>query len=96
MSELSRLVRKLEHVEAFPLISLQASRELRHELDEVEGQAIRRARELGASLEEIADAMQITRQGVSYKLKTLGGDGGDVVVEVREPAEASERSGDSG
>jgi hypothetical protein len=76
MSEVRRdLVRKLENVEAFPLIALQALRELRTDLDSVEAEAILRARELGASLEDIAEAMEITRQGVSYKLKAIGENG---------------------
>jgi hypothetical protein len=65
------LLRKLENVEAFPMIALQALRELRADLDAVEAEAILRARELGASLEDIAEAMEITRQGVAYKLKGL-------------------------
>ena len=87
------LIRKLENVDAFPLIALQALRELRPDLEAVEAEAILRARELGASLEDIADAMEITRQGVAYKLKTLTGNGhteeadddGDEIVDVREP-----------
>jgi hypothetical protein len=74
-------VRKLENAEAFPLIALQAVRELRSELDELEATAILRAREMGASLEDIADAMGITRQGVSYRVKQIapnsGGSGHD-------------------
>jgi hypothetical protein len=67
------LLRKLENVEAFPLIALQALPELRADLDSVEAEALLRARELGASLEDIADALAITRQGVAYKLKALAG-----------------------
>ena len=91
MSDVRRdLVRKLENVEAFPLIALQALRELRIDLDGVEAEAILRARELGASLEDIADAMEITRQGVSYKLKAIGENGNgedtdDEILDVREP-----------
>jgi hypothetical protein len=69
------LLRKLENVEAFPLIALQALPELRADLDAVEAEAILRARELGASLGDIADALAITRQGVAYKLKGLAGNG---------------------
>lgn len=69
------LLRKLENADAFPMIALQALRELRADLETVEAQAILRARELGASLEDIADAMEITRQGVAYKLKALTGNG---------------------
>ena len=86
------LLRKLENVHAFPLIGLQAVRELRADLDSVEAEAILRARDLGASLEDIADALEITRQGVAYKLKVLAGNGhdeteeaDDVVIDVREP-----------
>jgi DNA-binding transcriptional MerR regulator len=76
MSDTRRaLFRKLENVEAFPMIALQALREFRADLDAVEAKAILRARELGASLEDIAEAMEITRQGVAYKLKTLTEDG---------------------
>ena len=71
------LIRKIENVEAFPMIALQALRELRADLDSVEAAAIIRARELGASLEDIADVMGITRQGVAYKLKTIAGNGQD-------------------
>lgn len=62
-------------MEAFPLIALQALPELRADLDAVEAEALLRARELGASLEDIADALAITRQGVAYKLKALAGNG---------------------
>jgi hypothetical protein len=86
------MVRKLENVEAFPLIALQAIHELRAELDSVEAEALLRARDLGASLEDIADALEITRQGVAYKLKALVGnnhdeteEAGDEIIDVREP-----------
>jgi hypothetical protein len=74
MADRRALLRKLENVEAFPLIALQALPELRADLDAVEAEALLRARELGASLEDIAEALAITRQGVAYKLKTLAGD----------------------
>ena len=64
-------LRKLENAEAFPLIALQGIQEVRGELDELEARSILRSRDLGASLEDIADAMGITRQGVSYRLKAL-------------------------
>jgi hypothetical protein len=90
MSDVRRdLVRKLENVEAFPLIALQALRELRADLDGVEAEAILRARGLGASLEDIAEAMEITRQGVAYKLKAIENgnaeDTDDEILDVREP-----------
>ena len=86
------MLRKLENAEAFPLIALQAAREVQAELDELEAQSILRARELGASLEDIADAMGITRQGVAYRLKQLNGNGHDDEDDVVDlSAEESER-----
>lgn len=76
------LLRKLENVEAFPLFALQAIRELRADLDSVEAEALLRARDLGASLEDIAEALEITRQGVAYKLKTLAEDEDDTDDEI--------------
>ena len=87
------LLRKLENVDAFPLIALQALPELRADLDAVEAEALLRARELGASLEDIAEALAITRQGVAYKLKTLAGNGDDhedAQAEVAEDADVAE------
>ena len=81
------LLRKLENVEAFPLIALQALPELRADLDAVEAEALLRARELGASLEDIAEALAITRQGVAYKLKALA-ENGDDHEDAEEAAEA--------
>ena len=97
MADRRALLRKLENVEAFPLIALQALPELRADLDSVEAEALLRARELGASLEDIADALAITRQGVAYKLKVLAGNGEDhegadesEVVEVAEDVDVAE------
>ncbi len=94
------LLRKLENVEAFPLIALQALPELRADLDAVEAEALLRARELGASLEDIAEALAITRQGVAYKLKALAGNVDDhedaeeaaeaEVIEISDEAEDDE------
>ena len=88
MTDRRALLRKLENVEAFPLIALQALPELRADLDAVEAEALLRARELGASLEDIADALAITRQGVAYKLKALAGNG-DAHDDETEEAEAA-------
>jgi hypothetical protein len=76
-----RLVRRIENRETFPLIALGALLELRAHLDEVEAEAILRAKEMGASAEDIAEALDITRQGAYYKLKQLeraDQDGNDV------------------
>ncbi len=93
------LLRKLEHADAFPLVALQAIRELRTDLDAVEAEAMVRARELGASLEDIAEALEITRQGVSYRLKVLAehrtrrrDPAEDEIVDVREPDPRGARS----
>lgn len=70
--EISRSdLRRLENAETFPLVALQTIREVRSAVDEIESRAILRARELGASLEDIADTMGITRQGVAYRIKQL-------------------------
>jgi transposase-like protein len=66
-----RLIRRLEGRETFPLVALGTLRELRSYLDEVEAEAIRRAKEMGASADDIAEALGITRQGAYYKLKQL-------------------------
>ena len=90
MADRRALLRKLENVEAFPLIALQALPELRADLDAVEAEALLRARELGASLEDIAQALAITRQGVAYKLKALAGDGDDHEDEAEETGAAAQ------
>jgi len=90
MTDRRALLRKLENIEAFPLIALQALPELRADLDAVEAEALLRARELGASLEDIADALAITRQGVAYKLKTLAGNGDNHEDEAEETGVAAQ------
>lgn len=64
------LIRKLEH-ENFPLVTLSAVHEARQYLDQVEGDALPKAREMGASADDIAEALGITRQGAYYKFKML-------------------------
>jgi hypothetical protein len=63
-------IRKIENMN-FPLIALEAMRELCEYLDEAEAEALGKARDLGASAEDIATALGITRQGAYYKLKAL-------------------------
>jgi DNA invertase Pin-like site-specific DNA recombinase len=65
------LIRRLEAEEQFPLHALDAIRELRGYLDRLEEDALRRARDLGASIVEIADTMGKTRQAVYNRLKQL-------------------------
>ena len=66
-----RLIHRVENRETFPLIALSGVQELRAYLDEVEAESIRQAREMGASADDIAEALGITRQGAYYKLKKL-------------------------
>jgi predicted transcriptional regulator len=79
-------IRKIENMN-FPLVALEAMRELGEYLDEAEAEALLRARDLGASAEDIASALGITRQGAYYKLKALEkADGADDET----PAEADD------
>jgi hypothetical protein len=64
------LISRVETVET-PLVSLEAVRELRDYLSRIEETAILRARDLGSSPEQIANALGITRQGVHYKLRHI-------------------------
>jgi transcriptional regulator with PAS, ATPase and Fis domain len=66
-----RLIKNLENLD-LPLLALTAVRELRSYLDEVEADALRSAKDLGASADDIAQALGITRQGTYYKLRNLG------------------------
>lgn len=90
-----RLVRRVEN-ENFPLIALTAVREIREYLERVEEMAIRRARSLGASAEDIADVLGITRQGAYYKIRHLEEAEGEasqhpsVVVPELEPEDSGE------
>jgi transcriptional regulator with PAS, ATPase and Fis domain len=89
-----RLIRQVEGRETFPLVALSAIRELRAHLDEVEAEAILQARELGARAEDIAQALEITRQGAYYKMKQLeqaepadeSGGGEDLTLTLHEAA----------
>jgi hypothetical protein len=62
-------VRKLEKCEAFPLLALEGVGELRRYLDEIEAESIARAKDLGATSEDVASHMGITRQGAHYKMR---------------------------
>jgi hypothetical protein len=62
-------VRKLEKCEVFPLMALEGVGEIRRYIDEVEAESIARAKELGATADDIARHMGITRQGAHYKLR---------------------------
>ena len=64
------LIRKIES-EDLPVQALQAIHELRAYLDDLEAAHLLRARELGASSTDIAEALGITRQGVYNKLRSI-------------------------
>jgi transcriptional regulator with PAS, ATPase and Fis domain len=68
-----------EKAHAFPLGALQGMRVLRGYLEELEPRCIERSLELGASVEDVADALGITRQGVYYKLRRLAEEGGSAL-----------------
>ena len=57
--------------EGFPVQALQAIHELRTYLDDLEATHLLKARELGASPTDIADALGITRQAVYNKLRSF-------------------------
>jgi len=85
---LRRLLDRTENIE-FPLHALEAVRDLRKHLSDVEREALHAARTRGASVHDIADALGITRQAVYYKLSQLGGTGSeraaaDDVIQVPE------------
>jgi predicted DNA binding protein len=65
------VTRKLEHHREFPLSALEAVTEARRRLDEIECDAIESARERGATLEDIAEALGVSRQAVHYKLQNI-------------------------
>jgi hypothetical protein len=87
------LIRRAEN-ENFPLIGLAAIRELRRALEELEGAAVLRAREMGASTSDIGEALGITRQAAYYRLRHLrdrgrpegGAEGITVVLEDEDRA----------
>jgi DNA invertase Pin-like site-specific DNA recombinase len=83
-------VRKIEGRDNFPLIALMGLTDLRKYLDEAEAEAIIKAREMGAAVEDIAEALGLTRQGVYYRLRSLESDNGP---NGREPAPKKHEAG---
>jgi DNA invertase Pin-like site-specific DNA recombinase len=65
-----RLIRHLETPD-LPLEALQSIRRLRRYLDELETVCILKARQLGASVSDIAEALGLTRQAVYNRLHAL-------------------------
>jgi anti-anti-sigma regulatory factor len=65
------LIRKLERYREFPLESLEAVAQVRKVLGQIEFRAIVEARERGATWDDIAEALSISRQSVLYRLRTM-------------------------
>lgn len=61
------LLQRMDQFREFPLGALEGVVRLREYLETVEERAVRRARELGATWETIADALGVTRQAVYQK-----------------------------
>jgi predicted DNA binding protein len=62
------LIRRAENTE-LSLVSLEAIVEIRQRLDELEAEAIKSAREKGATVEDIAEVMSLTPQAIYYRLR---------------------------
>jgi hypothetical protein len=62
------LLRRAENTE-LSLGSLEAIAELRRRLDRLEHEAVLSAREKGATVEDIAEALDLTPQAVYYRLR---------------------------
>lgn len=56
------LLRRLENHEVFPLAALEAIAEARKCLSAIEREAVAKAREMGASWEDVAFALGVSRQ----------------------------------
>lgn len=66
------LLRRAENLE-LPLLGLSAILDLRERLDDLELAAIRSAREKGATWDEIADTLGVTRQALHQRLRKRWG-----------------------
>jgi DNA invertase Pin-like site-specific DNA recombinase len=64
-----RLLRRAQRYQELPLAALQAIAELRPQLAELEQAAVQTAREKGATWQEIATAMGITRQAAQMRFR---------------------------
>jgi predicted transcriptional regulator len=65
------LLRRAENTE-LSLVSLEAVAELRRTLDRLEHKAVLSAREKGATVEDIAEALDLTPQAVYHRLRNDG------------------------
>ena len=66
------LVRRIENYREFPLEALETVVQLRRCLDEIEARAVEIARGRGATWEDVAEAMTVTRQAVYQKYRQVG------------------------
>jgi hypothetical protein len=67
------LIRRIDSHEAFPITALEAVVDARRCLDEVERSAVAVARDLGATWEDIAQALGVTRQAIYQKYRNGSG-----------------------
>jgi hypothetical protein len=65
------LIRRAETTE-LSLVSLEAIAEIRRHLNVLEVEAIKSAREKGATVDDIAEAMGLTPQAIYYRLRHGG------------------------
>jgi DNA-binding protein H-NS len=72
---MDRLLRRAQRYQELPLAALQAIAELRSRLAELEQAALHEAREKGATWEEIATAMGITRQAAHMRFRASSSSG---------------------
>lgn len=66
------LLRRAENLE-LPLLGLSAILDLRERLDDLEMAAIRSARDKGATWDEIAETLGVTRQALHQRLRKRWG-----------------------
>jgi transposase-like protein len=64
-------IRRAENTE-LSLVSLEAIAEIRRHLDELEVEAVRSAREKGATVEDIARAIGLTPQAIYHRMRHGG------------------------
>jgi hypothetical protein len=65
------LIRRAENTE-LSLVSLEAIAEIRERLSQLEADAMKSAREKGATIEDIAEALRLTPQAIYYRLRNNG------------------------
>jgi hypothetical protein len=65
------LIRRAENTE-LSLGSLEAIAEIRQLLDRLEAEALKSARDKGATVEDIAEALRLTPQAIYYRLRNNG------------------------